>query len=112
VREVGVAVQAFPLDEGRGTVFIEVDDDDEVGSINVSRGRRIVAPSAHTLEQTFDAIRPAIEVVGAKLRAMAPERLTVEFGVKFTAEAGAIIARTSGEANFSVKLEWPGPSPA
>ncbi len=32
--------------------------------------------------------------------------VAVEFGVKMSAETGAIIAKASGEANFKINLMW------
>ena len=41
-----------------------------------------------------------------------PDRVSVEFGLKFSAKAGIVIAESAGEAHLSVTAEWcrpPGP---
>ena len=41
-----------------------------------------------------------------------PERVVVEFGVKFGGEAGVpMLTKASGEANFKVSVEWKPPLP-
>lgn len=35
-----------------------------------------------------------------------PDRITLEFGVKVTAEAGVVFSRTAVEAHFTVGAEW------
>jgi hypothetical protein len=41
-----------------------------------------------------------------KLRAAKPSEVSLTFGIKLTAEAGAVIARTAGQCNFAVTLRW------
>jgi hypothetical protein len=35
-----------------------------------------------------------------------PDECEITFGIKLNAQAGAIIAKASAEANFTVKLQW------
>lgn len=42
----------------------------------------------------------------AKLRQAHPHEITVEFGIKLTAEAGAVITKTAGECHLNVTLLW------
>jgi hypothetical protein len=37
---------------------------------------------------------------------IAPDELEIAFGVKLGGSLGAIIAKATGEANFTVKLNW------
>jgi len=61
-----------------------------------------------TFEQAFDRLRPAAAAIIEKFGSMdhRPEEIEIEFGVSLSAEAGAIIAKTSGEANFRIALRW------
>ena len=43
------------------------------------------------------------------LRSLSPDECELEFGVKFAGEAGAVIAKTSTEGHFVVKLSWARP---
>ncbi|NNN37956.1 hypothetical protein HLK59_48150 [Streptomyces sp. S3(2020)] len=72
------------------------------------RPAETVAGAADTLRAAVDRVRPAVQDVVESLRAMPrrPDRITLEFGVKVTAEAGVVLARTAAEAHFSVGVEW------
>jgi hypothetical protein len=96
----------FKLEDG-SSVLIET----ESVSSAVTRGRRFTEPfvtADKTFEQAFDRLRPATAAIIEKFRSMAeqPEEIEIEFGVSVNVEAGAIIAKTSGEANFRIALRW------
>ncbi|MEO0889086.1 MAG: CU044_2847 family protein, partial [Pseudomonadota bacterium] len=38
-----------------------------------------------------------------------PDELEIEFGLKLNGEVGALIAKASTEANFTVKMKWAKP---
>jgi hypothetical protein len=54
-----------------------------------------------TIYSTATHINKTIEALEVK-----PSNVEVNFGVKVTAESGAIIAKAGGEANFSIKITW------
>ncbi|RSN13698.1 hypothetical protein DMH25_08775 [Streptomyces sp. WAC 01325] len=64
--------------------------------------------AADTLRSAVDRVRPAVLDIVDSLRSMprSPDRITLEFGVKVTAEAGVVVARTAAEAHFTVGVEW------
>lgn len=67
-----------------------------------------VGNAADTLRDAVDRVRPAVQDIVESLRSMPrrPDRITLEFGVKVTAEAGVVVARTAAEAHFTVGVEW------
>jgi hypothetical protein len=81
------SVVEYNLEAG-GSVMVEVDVEDEFA------------------EELVPAATPG-EVI-AKVRALevAPDEVNVQFGLKLTGEAGYIIASASGEANFTLSLNW------
>lgn len=97
----------FPLEDG-GSILLEVD---QPGSGEVMRGMRPKV-EIEKAQQTFDeATRrsvPALQRLISHLRDLdpAPESVAIEFGLQFTAEAGAFVASVSGEASFKVLLSW------
>lgn len=93
-----------PLDD-TDHVLIEVDGPD--GVVPAGPGR-VVATAGQTMEQIFTRVQPVIKAVAGKIRSLPdrPDRVSVEFGVTLTAEAGVIIARTATEANFRLTMEW------
>lgn len=102
-------VVEWPLDGGE-TIRVEVADED-LGPERV--GRSPVGVVGETLEHGLRRLRPAISAVVGQMRdAGAPDRVTVRFGVKVTVAAGAVIAKSGGEANFEISVEWARPTQA
>ena|SRR5271157_1400324 len=86
----------FPLEDG-SSVVAEVDEPD--ARTPLKRGDRLqesVERASHTFEVALDQIKPAAAVLISKLRAIrdAPAEVQVEFGLKLSAAAGALIAST------------------
>jgi len=64
--------------------------------------------AADTLRAAVDRVRPAVQDIVGSLSSIPrrPDRITLEFGVKVTAEAGVVVARSAAEAHFTVGVEW------
>jgi hypothetical protein len=88
-------------------VVVEVDSSD-AGFQSVSRPGELI----HTVEGKFeDALRSVRNAAESALRifrdeALKPDSVDIELGVKLNASAGAVIARTAGEAHLVVRLHW------
>jgi Trypsin-co-occurring domain 1 len=102
---------SVPLEDG-GRIVMEADPQTQVGPVPAGRAGEIVAEAGQTFESTLSAIVPTAEVLLDKLKAVGPDDITVEFGIKISIEAGAIITKTAGEANFTVTLTWKREEPA
>ena len=101
----------FPLQEG-GSIFVEVD---EARSSNgaVRRGlspTELVSRADETVEAAFARVKPAAVALVDGLRGMvdAPDQIEVTFGIRLSGEVGAVIAKTSADANFEVSMRWTG----
>ena len=97
----------FALEDGT-SVLIEAEGEGS-GPQRVSRGGEEGAPEK--AESRFMAaiarVKPAAEVVLNAFREMnTPNEIALEFGVKFSAKAGAILASADSEATFKVSLKW------
>ena len=98
---------SVPLAAG-GSVLLEVEE--EAGTA-VTRGLHageVAEAAGNSFEAAFSAIRPAVLAVANTLRDLpdAPKEIEVEFGVKFSGQAGAFIASASTEAQFRIKMAW------
>jgi hypothetical protein len=105
-REVLVAyLVAFPSDEGE--IIVELNDEQLAGftPAAVSPGE-VAARASDSFEKALDKLLPATRAVSTKLQQLQPDELTVELGVKLTAEAGVILSKAAGEANFTITLKW------
>ena len=97
----------FPLDDG-GSVTVEVDEPEAAfGMTRAARPGELAAKAGQTFESAIEKVKPAVKDIMTTLRDLnQPDEIEVEFGLKMTAEAGAIFAAAGMEANFKVTLKW------
>jgi hypothetical protein len=96
----------FPLEDGT-SMLVEVEESDEGRLVKASLGDTIVK-AQQTLEKSLEKVRPAAQFVIQQLRKLhdAPDEIQVAFGLKLSAEAGAVLAAAGAEANYTVTLKW------
>ncbi|WP_330340303.1 CU044_2847 family protein [Streptomyces sp. NBC_00557] len=93
-----------------------------VESVEPGTGTRLVgrgdggpaAQASHTFEGALDGVRSAAQSALRVFRdgSLRPDSVELEFGVKLTAEAGAVIAKGAAEGQLVVRLGWSAPHPA
>ena len=95
------------------TILIEVDESaDEDGW--ASRGDTLKTITTDAFSKGMELVRACAEQVAATVSAVSekarPSQVEVELAIKLSAEAGAMIAKSAGEAQLKVKLQWTRPS--
>lgn len=97
----------FPSKEGNGFLVVEVSED-EPGVVEVSRLGNAVADATASFEEGIDRIRNAAASALRRLQDMPsrPDEVSLEFGMRFNAEFGAVIAKSQGEAQLNVTMTW------
>ena len=97
----------FPLEDGT-TILVEIDEPELSGLVKASRGGDVLTKAQQTLEKSLEKVQPAAQYVIQQLRKLhdAPDEIQVAFGLKLSAEAGAVLASASAEANYTVTLKW------
>jgi hypothetical protein len=94
----------FEVSPGRN-VLVETEVADE-GLVPAARDDGIVQAASRfseNLESIRDAVAKAMESLADRL---SPDEIRVSFGIRMTAEAGAVIAKTSLEGTLSMQLTW------
>lgn len=88
-------------------VLVELAPQPGVRSVSLTPAD-LVAQSKQALDSAMNAIHQMAQQVTASLSNLAerPSEVEVTFGLKLNAEAGALIAKTAGEASLNVKLKW------
>ncbi|MEV7241614.1 CU044_2847 family protein [Streptomyces sp. NPDC003236] len=91
-----------------GAVVVVETAEPATGTRLVSRGENPAAQAARTFEGTLDGVRAAAQSALRVFRdgSLRPDSVELEFGVKLTAEAGAIIAKGSAEGQLVIRLGW------
>jgi hypothetical protein len=103
-RQVGTLVQ-FEVSPGH-EVLVETDGIDE-GWVPVDRGDDGIVRAAGRFTDHLDCIREAAaEALVTFQKQLNPDEIKLSFGIKITAEAGAVIARTALEGNLGLELVW------
>lgn len=96
----------FPLENGE-SILIEVDEpaviDDRIGLRD-----EIVQKAHQTFESALEKIKPVANVILTKVRHLKEpaDEVEVKFGIKISAELGAVVASGSGEVNYEITLKW------
>jgi hypothetical protein len=96
-----------PLANG-ASVLVETDEQPRA-TVRGGRTADSVDTAATTLEASVDRIAPVSRAIVERMRAAVdggPREVVVEFGLSVRAEAGLVVARAAGEANFSVRVTW------
>lgn len=96
---------AYKLENGQ-TVSIQVDEPELAKPTTVGLSWPGKQDSELTWEDALKNVKPATEAIINTVQGLAPKHYQVEFGLTFSADAGAIIASASVEANFQVTLTW------
>ncbi|MGB5768977.1 MAG: CU044_2847 family protein [Crocosphaera sp.] len=101
----------FTSDEG--TVYIEVDEKLPVPKRKpedklISQKYGIEIKAKNKFEEALDGIKPVANAIIKKVNSLnePASEVQVKFGVKMSAELGAIIASGSGEVNYEITLKW------
>lgn len=91
-----------------GTVIVVETAEDDSGSRLVSRGADGTVQATRTFEGALQGVRAAAESALRVFRdgSLKPDAVEIEFGVKLSAETGALIAKSSVEGHLVVKLSW------
>lgn len=103
--------------DGPAHIVVAVADDEVRGGSGLAtRGDGGAVQATRTFESSLESARAAAESALRVFRdgRLKPDAVEIEFGVKLTAEAGAVIAKSAVEGHLVVKLSWapqPGPAP-
>lgn len=97
----------YELESGE-SIVIEVNDPNFGQPLPAASPGKKFIDAGEDLEHALEHVLPGIKAVVKKLRNIdgKPDEIEVNFGIKFTTIAGAIIAAASVEANLGVTLRW------
>jgi len=97
----------IPVEAG-GQLLVQANEDDLPGTLELAslRPGDVVARARESVETAIDQIKPALNAVTERLRALAADEVEVEFGIVLGAETGAVVAKGTAEVHFTVTLHW------
>ncbi len=101
----------FPLD-GDDFILVEVEElptsEVDEGLVANYPGQQVVVQAQTSFADAMDKIKPVAANIIGKVRELkdSPDEVEVKFGVKMTAEMGAIIASANVAGNYEITLKW------
>lgn len=100
-----VSVFEYQCEDG-DTIYVETDDLVSNYEANPASSEGLTKRASETFENALSVIRPAALAIRKSLSTIGPSEMTVEFGIKMSAEVGALIAKSNAESNFKVSVKW------
>jgi hypothetical protein len=103
----------FTTEDSDIIIVESYDSVSEGGRVQVGSVTDIAEKAQKTFESAIEKIRPAASILISKLKDMSqsPNEVRVEFGIKLSAQAGAIITSAESEATFKITLSWKNSKP-
>jgi len=102
------SVFEFDSEDGSASILVELDDSQRTrGMVPVGAGG-VTGKAAKKFEESLDTVKGVANAVVNKLNSTVskPQEVTIEFGLKFQADANAYITKVSGEAHINLKMTW------
>src|SRR4028119_1463686 len=96
----------FPLESG-DSVLVEVNEPDNSDD-RISIKDELTHKAQQTFEAALERVKPVASAIMTKVRSLnePADEVEVKFGLKMSAELGAVIASGSAEVNYEVTLKW------
>ena len=95
--------------QGGTTFLVEVDEPEgsAIQRVALPSGKQVLKVQ-QTFEEALENIKPVASTIISKLRDLdqPADEVEVKFGIKLTADAGAIFASVGGEVSYEITLKW------
>jgi hypothetical protein len=100
-------VLEVPVERG-GWILLELSPTDLPADLELAAARSgtPLVRARYALEQAWDGLRPAITTIHEQLSSLGPDSTTVSFGITLGTETGAVVAKGSATAHFTVTMTW------
>ncbi len=96
-------------DTDKTTFLVEVEEPEDRSLERVAfRSRKNVLKAKQSFEEALESIKPVASTILKKLRGLntPADEVEVKFGLKLTADAGAIFTSVGGEVSYEITLKW------
>lgn len=95
----------FSTENGQ-PIFVEVNE--LVEDDRIALGDRVVQAAEQTLESALEGVKPLASTIMNKIQSLnePADEVEVKFGIKMSAELGAVIASGNAEINYEITLKW------
>jgi predicted membrane GTPase involved in stress response len=89
-------------------ILIELDESQTSGGMVEVSANGVMGKAEKSIEESLDTIKHLADAVVDKIKnaASKPDEVKVEFGIKFSADAGAFVAKVGAEAHLKLIMTW------
>lgn len=97
---------------GGETILVEVEQPESHGveraSLPPGPSGQMVIKAQQSFEEALDKVKPVANAIISKLKDLnsPADAVEVKFGIKLTADVGAIFTSIGGEVNYEITLKW------
>lgn len=97
--------RVIEFNHGSANILVEMEEEAPRGD-RLSGRDGTIGKAKQSFEEAVAAIGPIAETIMRQLSELGPESVNVEFGIKFTSQAGVILASSAVEGHCKVALTW------
>ena len=97
-------IARMPL-EGGGSILVETSSVSD-GPVKAGRLGDAIQDLPNDLDKILAPVTDAARAILGQLRKAAPDEAGVEFGLDLSAQAGAVITKTTASCHLKVTLTW------
>ncbi|MFM6349333.1 MAG: CU044_2847 family protein [Dolichospermum sp.] len=96
----------FTLESGE-SIFIELDQAAETDD-RISLRDQVVHKATQTFESALETVKPIANAIITKVSSLKQpaDEVEVKFGIKISAQLGAVVASGNSEVNYEITLKW------
>jgi hypothetical protein len=96
----------FPLESGE-FIFVELDEAAATDN-RIGLREQVVTTAQQTFESALETVKPIANAIITKVGSLKQpaDEVEVKFGIKISAQLGAVVASGSSEVNYEITLKW------
>lgn len=89
-------------------VLVEIEAPEKGGARLVAKAKDGIVEAQSSFGEAVEGIKPIADKVMSAIGSLAqePKETEVSFGIKFSAEVGVILTKSSLDATLNIKLKW------
>ncbi len=98
----------YSLEDGT-TFLVEIEEPENIAIERVALpSGRLAIKAQQTFEEALEKVKPVASTIISRLRDLntPADEVEVKFGLKLTADAGAIFTSVGGEVSYEITLKW------
>lgn len=96
----------FPLESGE-FILVEVDETIQTDE-RIGLREQVVDKATQTFESALETVKPIANAIITKIGSLKQpaDEVEVKFGIKISAQLGAVVASGNSEVNYEITLKW------